>query len=571
MDNYTLPFLTRIEGDDLTLYNFFVSDLHLDASTNELEQLFTNFVDKLTQLAIDHRLQAHIRLFILGDFLALGIGDFIPDWFKPIQAKLLAFKEAGGEIFFMVGNRDFLLGKKFCKAIGAIYLPENTLIDFSINQEGDKATLATFTQLDPQVATLSNYTFTNRDSLLNELRYKSKTLDQAQDPEGLRLWLCHGDNLCLADEAYQRYRRVVRSGFVRFIEKIIPTFLVKAIANRISQASKAKRKQQEELLTATINANNSSNSASLSNQEQASLGQASTLDMADIELNYTAYLAHMSQANLMIYGHIHRQRMLNWSQAYGQRAPQIHSYQNIHEFIDFGNLAKMRDREAYSEVDSLYPIPVGKIRTFTASNNLRGVKEQEQALTTWDKLQLLNQDFFVLDPQENNSSFYGISMADWLSQADLDKQQARQEQALRAWQETAQDDLEQESAQATCPKSKSATTSQASSQTNAQASSQTNPPEVASAQNTGASANAGSGVTTGADTNANASTGTNTQEPLRVQTCNPQDLQERMEKAIALCTQPQSRASVALLVQEAFKEGKAINRFTFAFIDPENL
>jgi UDP-2,3-diacylglucosamine hydrolase len=129
----------------------FISDLHLDASRPDIVEQFIEFI----------RTQAHDAdaLYILGDLFESWVGDDAPD---PAQqgaiAAIKALTDSGVACFVMHGNRDFLLGGRFCRESGATLLP------------------------DPVIVTLY----------------------------GERVLVMHGDALCTDDRAYQRLRGTVR-------------------------------------------------------------------------------------------------------------------------------------------------------------------------------------------------------------------------------------------------------------------------------------------------------------------------------------------------------------------------
>ena len=130
----------------------FISDLHLDAARPHIVELFTRFV------AEDAR-QAE-ALYILGDLFESWIGD---DDDSPLAQQvgqsLRALMQTGVPVFFMHGNRDFLLGQNYAKRAGMTLL------------------------VDPAVVQL----------------------------DGERTLLMHGDTLCTDDAAYQEFRAVVRN------------------------------------------------------------------------------------------------------------------------------------------------------------------------------------------------------------------------------------------------------------------------------------------------------------------------------------------------------------------------
>ncbi|UUA73449.1 UDP-2,3-diacylglucosamine diphosphatase [Cellvibrio sp. QJXJ] len=134
------------------MYTLFISDLHLHESRPQITRAFFHFLH--TQ-AINAE-----SLYILGDFFDAWIGDD-DDAELPQQVadQLLALTRNGVTIYFMHGNRDFLLGDSYAKKSGMIIIPEGTVIDL----------------------------------------YGTATL------------LVHGDALCTDDKDYQAFRAMVRS------------------------------------------------------------------------------------------------------------------------------------------------------------------------------------------------------------------------------------------------------------------------------------------------------------------------------------------------------------------------
>ena len=131
----------------------FIADLHLDPGRPQITALFERYL-------ADEEVRHADALYILGDLVEAWIGDD-DDAALParIAAATRAVRDAGVPVYFMVGNRDFLLGEDFARHAGL------TLLD---------------------------------DGTVHEL-YGRPTL------------LMHGDVLCTDDLAYQTVRKQVRT------------------------------------------------------------------------------------------------------------------------------------------------------------------------------------------------------------------------------------------------------------------------------------------------------------------------------------------------------------------------
>ena len=135
---------------------WFASDLHLDPSTPEITARFLRFLAGPVRGARS--------LFLLGDLFEAWIGDDDPEpAHRGVIAAIAAVAASGTLVYVMRGNRDFMLGERFCREAGAILLD------------------------DPAILTL----------------------------HGERLVLSHGDGLCIDDRAYQRLRALVRDDCLR--------------------------------------------------------------------------------------------------------------------------------------------------------------------------------------------------------------------------------------------------------------------------------------------------------------------------------------------------------------------
>ncbi len=130
----------------------FISDLHLCASRPHITEAFISFMQ--------HTASKAKSLYILGDLFEYWAGDDdIDDAFnRQIIAAFKAASDSGAQIFFMHGNRDFLIADSFCRMTGITRIEDPALIDL----------------------------------------YGKKAL------------LSHGDDLCVDDVAYQQFRTQVR-------------------------------------------------------------------------------------------------------------------------------------------------------------------------------------------------------------------------------------------------------------------------------------------------------------------------------------------------------------------------
>lgn len=101
----------------------FISDLHLDEKRPAISQAFFHYLECLPE---DTE-----ALYILGDFFEVWVGDDddLP-FHQAIMAKLKEKTAAGLPIFFMHGNRDFLVGKYFELKTGCILIPDPLVIDY---------------------------------------------------------------------------------------------------------------------------------------------------------------------------------------------------------------------------------------------------------------------------------------------------------------------------------------------------------------------------------------------------------------------------------------------------------
>ncbi len=159
----------------------FIADLHLDPSRPQITALFERY------LAGDEVRHAD-ALYILGDLVEAWIGDD-DDAELParIAAATRAVRDAGVPVYFMVGNRDFLLGPAFAERAGLSLLDDGTVHDI----------------------------------------------------QGRRTLLMHGDVLCTDDLAYQAVRRQVRTPEWQAQILAMPLQARRAFAAKAREDSKA--------------------------------------------------------------------------------------------------------------------------------------------------------------------------------------------------------------------------------------------------------------------------------------------------------------------------------------------
>ncbi|PCI67744.1 MAG: UDP-2,3-diacylglucosamine diphosphatase [Gammaproteobacteria bacterium] len=137
-----------------------ISDLHLSQDRADLTALFAKYMQDIATKSK--------QLYVLGDLFEVWIGDDCLEndidfedstFYQSVISQFKNYSDNIGELFFMHGNRDFLLGEKFEKATGGKILPEPFF----------------FYHNDKQTAFM------------------------------------HGDSLCTDDKEYQEFRTMVRN------------------------------------------------------------------------------------------------------------------------------------------------------------------------------------------------------------------------------------------------------------------------------------------------------------------------------------------------------------------------
>jgi UDP-2,3-diacylglucosamine hydrolase len=161
------------------MINMFISDLHLEEARPDISAVFLKFLQQDAQKAD--------ALYILGDFFEAWIGDDDLSAFNLMIMNALAEATHNGlRIYIMQGNRDFLLGKSFCKRSHCQLLPDEYVINIA----------------------------------------------------GAPTLLMHGDTLCTDDIAYLKFRKKSR---IWFFQKL---FLLKSLATRKKIADDMREKSR---------------------------------------------------------------------------------------------------------------------------------------------------------------------------------------------------------------------------------------------------------------------------------------------------------------------------------------
>lgn len=134
-------------------FSLFISDLHLCETRPEITQQFIKFLQTSA-------VQAE-NLYILGDLFEYWAGDDDMDNTHHVAVinALKALSSSNTNVYFMHGNRDFLISNAFAVTTGTMLLTDPTLLNLY----------------------------------------------------GKRVLLSHGDELCTDDTAYQAFRAQVRN------------------------------------------------------------------------------------------------------------------------------------------------------------------------------------------------------------------------------------------------------------------------------------------------------------------------------------------------------------------------
>ncbi len=103
----------------------FISDLHLQAAHPRTTQAFLNFL----KLQAKHAQQ----LYLLGDLFEYWAGDddLETPYNRQIAEAIRQVSDASVQVFWIAGNRDFLVGDTFAQVAGLTLLPDPSVINVS--------------------------------------------------------------------------------------------------------------------------------------------------------------------------------------------------------------------------------------------------------------------------------------------------------------------------------------------------------------------------------------------------------------------------------------------------------
>ena len=100
----------------------FISDLHLEVDRPDIGEQFFAFLE-------DEAKNAE-ALYILGDLFDALVGDDDPNpHYADVKKALRALVDSGVPVYFMHGNRDFMVGEDFAKETGVRILPDPVAVD----------------------------------------------------------------------------------------------------------------------------------------------------------------------------------------------------------------------------------------------------------------------------------------------------------------------------------------------------------------------------------------------------------------------------------------------------------
>ena len=166
------------------MQKLFISDLHLSEHYPRLVRGFLSL--------LQHYRTQKTDLYILGDWFNAWLSDSDPsDWLLPIVAELRLFTQTGNKVYFLAGNRDFVLGQSFLDRFDGKLLTEPTILQW----------------------------------------------------DGYNIRLEHGDSLCTDDISYQRFKKIIRNPIILGTLKLLPFYLKRSLGNFFRKKSQQRQTQ----------------------------------------------------------------------------------------------------------------------------------------------------------------------------------------------------------------------------------------------------------------------------------------------------------------------------------------
>ena len=167
-------------------HTLFIADLHLAADRPDITAAFLRFLREQASKAE--------ALYILGDLFEVWIGDDNPaPLLTEVATALKKVSDEGVALYFIHGNRDFLLRQQYANRCGMTLLPAHTVIDL----------------------------------------YGTQTL------------IMHGDSLCTLDIAYQKFRKWWDQPWWQWLMLRLPLALRQRLAKKARQKSAAHKQQYD--------------------------------------------------------------------------------------------------------------------------------------------------------------------------------------------------------------------------------------------------------------------------------------------------------------------------------------
>jgi len=184
------------------MIRYFISDLHLSDKRPDLIRAFIMMMNEISAK------NSEAELYLLGDFYEAWIGDdFQSSWNTQIEEAIYKVSNSGINVFFLHGNRDFLIGDVWLNRVGAKLLNEQTPL------------------------------CVNEFSIL----------------------LSHGDEYCLEDTEYQKFRATVRSNAWQQHVLAMPIEQRLALAAQLRNDSQSMASDKSmEIMDVTVSATNES-------------------------------------------------------------------------------------------------------------------------------------------------------------------------------------------------------------------------------------------------------------------------------------------------------------------------